>query len=728
MSVENLDEIIPVVDGLANNKAAVFAYTEQAYQDNDVNGVSQYDFSKEQNIPDRNSTDTNGQVLIKGFRSQGSSIARNFFNHFIGRFSYNLNKMVDMFKSFLASYKTDYRKNGFMYNATLQYQVGDVCMDVWTDNTFAFFIRTGNGGSAGVRPMVADGENWTTSEHWACMGSYANTAQSFALRDKTGKIQVADPTDTLDAANKTYVDTKASSEADAVQTNLTNHINNQASGVHGATASATASKLVIRDAAGRAQVTTPSADSDIATKKYVDDTASSEAETVQTNLTSHINTTTGVHGAVATATANKLIIRDSAGRAKVASPAADSDIATKKYVDDTASGDASAVQTNLTSHINNKSNPHAVKLSQLGVTATATELNYVDGVTSNIQTQLNGKAAKSHASTDGTYGVGTTTNYGHVKTIDNPNIVAYPSGTKGVAVTPFGVLTMLQNMQQYWFKISDTKFEENIYGIAYGNGKFVAVGTSGKVVYSTNGVSWTVSVRETSSVHLNAVAYGNRKFVAVGGAGKIIYSTDGVSWTDVFDFPTIPFTLRGICYGNGKFVAVGDSEKGIYSSDGVSWQPISNMNAHGNNLLSVAYGNGKFVAAGESGFGSYSTNGTTWTPANIRITDNICSVTYGNGKFVAVGDSGEVSYSEDGVTWTSTYNISKYTLLAVAYGNGKFVAGGVNTDTSYSEDGINWTDIPTLPIYPYDIHAIAYGNGKFVVVGASGKGAYCYAV
>jgi hypothetical protein len=33
------------------------------------------------------------------------------------------------------------------------------------------------------------------------------------------------------------------------------------------------------------------------------------------------------------------------------------------------------------------------------VTATATELNYVDGVTSSIQTQLNGKAATSHTHT-----------------------------------------------------------------------------------------------------------------------------------------------------------------------------------------------------------------------------------------------------------------------------------------------------------------------------------------
>ena len=48
-----------------------------------------------------------------------------------------------------------------------------------------------------------------------------------------------------------------------------------------------------------------------------------------------------------------------------------------------------AAASDLTSHTGNKSNPHGVTLSQLGVTATATELNYCDGVTSNIQTQLN---------------------------------------------------------------------------------------------------------------------------------------------------------------------------------------------------------------------------------------------------------------------------------------------------------------------------------------------------
>jgi len=48
-----------------------------------------------------------------------------------------------------------------------------------------------------------------------------------------------------------------------------------------------------------------------------------------------------------------------------------------------------------------------------GITATVTELNYIDGVTSNIQTQLNGKAPTSHASTATTYGAASASNYGH---------------------------------------------------------------------------------------------------------------------------------------------------------------------------------------------------------------------------------------------------------------------------------------------------------------------------
>lgn len=46
-----------------------------------------------------------------------------------------------------------------------------------------------------------------------------------------------------------------------------------------------------------------------------------------------------------------------------------------------------------------KANLPTVTLNSLGITATATELNYCDGVTSNIQTQLNNKAASTHTHT-----------------------------------------------------------------------------------------------------------------------------------------------------------------------------------------------------------------------------------------------------------------------------------------------------------------------------------------
>ena len=83
--------------------------------------------------------------------------------------------------------------------------------------------------------------------------------------------------------------------------------------------------------------------------------------------------------------------------------------------------------SDLTSHTSNKSNPHNVTLTQLGISATASELNimdgvvatteeinYLDGVTSNIQTQLNGKAPSSHthnyAGSSSTGGAATSAN------------------------------------------------------------------------------------------------------------------------------------------------------------------------------------------------------------------------------------------------------------------------------------------------------------------------------
>lgn len=59
---------------------------------------------------------------------------------------------------------------------------------------------------------------------------------------------------------------------------------------------------------------------------------------------------------------------------------------------------------------------------------TATEMGYLDGVTSSIQTQINAKAPTSHASSATTYGVATSSSYGHAKVIDNLTTSSTSSG------------------------------------------------------------------------------------------------------------------------------------------------------------------------------------------------------------------------------------------------------------------------------------------------------------
>lgn len=102
---EDLTSIKNVEDTLTSNKVSRFAYTEQAYTDNNANGVTEYDYSAEQNIPVGTASvmKVNETVISKGWRSKASSLTRMLMNHFLGRISYNLNKVNDNMSSLLTT-------------------------------------------------------------------------------------------------------------------------------------------------------------------------------------------------------------------------------------------------------------------------------------------------------------------------------------------------------------------------------------------------------------------------------------------------------------------------------------------------------------------------------------------------------------------------------------------------------------------------------------------------
>jgi len=299
-----------------------------------------------------------------------------------------------------------------------------------------------------------------------------------------------------------------------------------------------------------------------------------------------------------------------------------------------------------------------------------------------------------------------------------------------------------------WTAVSNSRFgNDNINAIAYGNGKFVAVGGNGKMATSTDGVTWTaVSNSRFGRTHIRAIAYGNNRFVAAGDE-TAAYSTDGVTWTAVVANPSDylgdgmdagsvqkPFFARasGIIYVGGKFVEVCFMGRMATTTDGITWTAIKRADTTFGveDINAIAYGNSRFVAVGDNGRMATSTNGTTWTAVSdskFGIYEYIYAVAYGNSRFVVGGWGGKMATSANGTTWT-TVDVSRVfgtsAIRAIAYGNGKFVAVGAGGKIATSTDGTNWTAAADSKFGTSDIYTIIYANGKFVAGGAGGKMAY----
>jgi len=114
-----------------------------------------------------------------------------------------------------------------------------------------------------------------------------------------------------------------------------------------------------------------------------------------------------------------------------------------------------------------------------------------------------------------------------------------------------------------WTQVLPQPSNTHISGIAYGNGVYVSIGwiwDSGRgdgVVYtSSNGLDWTQQSLNISGIKgIDKVAFGNGKFMAVGDGGAIIESTNGITWTSVPSGTNE--SLSGVAFGNGLFVVVG---------------------------------------------------------------------------------------------------------------------------------------------------------------------------
>lgn len=184
------------------------------------------------------------------------------------------------------------------------------------------------------------------------------------------------------------------------------------------------------------------------------------------------------------------------------------------------------------------------------------------------------------------------------------NALAYGSGPIYVAVGAGGAIyrNTTGGLTGAWAAVSSGTGQD-LYGVSYVNGMFIAVGAAGTLLTSPDGMTWTAQTSKTSS-SLRHVAYGVPSstgvgtYVAVGDAGAIVSSSDATTWTA----QSIPSTqsFYSVCFGPDlQFIAVGTAGTVMYSTTGAdgSW---SVGNAGSVDLYSIVPAD-VFIAVGAAG-------------------------------------------------------------------------------------------------------------------------------
>ena len=209
--------------------------------------------------------------------------------------------------------------------------------------------------------------------------------------------------------------------------------------------------------------------------------------------------------------------------------------------------------SDLTSHTSNKNNPHGVSLSQLGVTATAVELNimdgvtattdelnYVDGVTSNIQTQLNAKVPTSRT-------VNGKALSGNI-TLSASDVGADASGSASTALTSAKSYTDSEIAE--WVGDKDVATQINTAVSTKANTSDLTSHTGNTTVHITSAerTKWNAAKTHADSAHAPSNAQANViESIKVNGTAQTITSKA----VDI----TVPTDNKDLANGAGYLVA-----------------------------------------------------------------------------------------------------------------------------------------------------------------------------
>ncbi len=278
------------------------------------------------------------------------------------------------------------------------------------------------------------------------------------------------------------------------------------------------------------------------------------------------------------------------------------------------------------------------------------------------------------------------------------NKVAYNGSNLWIAV---GIDASVGKSIQYstdgynWFGAATAAggFPNGGNGIAYGGGRWIAVGTVGVGVYtqatiqtSLNGLVWTNctgTVFNQTNGSGQGVAYnGTNLWVAVGsdpGVGGIKYSGTGTIWSNANLIPpNLGSMFVSVGYGNGLWLASDGSSTTYSSSNGINWlinvPAVPRLAYAFLSNINVWMGGGSNIGGNPLTTIQFSPNGSNWIPITSGGFQTACRDIQALGLSSVVAVGANAAPTETIIQYTS--NIQDFTTNTVFRGEGYGIATG----------------------------------------------------
>ncbi len=328
----------------------------------------------------------------------------------------------------------------------------------------------------------------------------------------------------------------------------------------------------------------------------------------------------------------------------------------------------------------------------------------------------------------------------HARTLP-PDIVLVAlawSGDAFIGVGKDGAVAMSPNGFE-WERTASLGAGRTLMGIAWGNGRYVAVGsrpqgggTVGVLASSADGRTWVEHGLPIEDEHaFHDVTFAHGQFVLAGGPlGIIATSPDGMNWTR--RAVAYPGMIQRVVGCAGRFVAVGTewvfaldrTGDSLTSTDGINWSVhrkslpttvLSDLDCH-DDIFAVAGGMG-----GPDSYLARSSDGVNWSTLKPDTINAPLALAWDGARFVAGGELGYIAVSSSAQQWiTRSAGHDMYDLNAITWSGSKFVAVGLAGTILHSNDGHRWARAALDPAIRLDdvVHGGETPAARFVAVGS----------